>query len=31
MVDRIIRRSEQIARHPHSGRMVPEYLAEDIH
>ena len=30
MVDRITRRSEQIARHPHSGRMVPEYQAEDI-
>jgi addiction module RelE/StbE family toxin len=30
MVDRITRRSEQIAHHPHSGRMVPEYQAEDI-
>jgi plasmid stabilization system protein ParE len=30
MVDRITRRSEQIARHPHSGRMAPEYQAEDI-
>jgi plasmid stabilization system protein ParE len=30
MVDQITRRSEQIARPPHSGRMVPEYRAEDI-
>lgn len=30
MVDRITRRSEQIARHPRSGRMVPEHRAEDI-
>ena len=30
MVDRITRRSEQIARHPFSGRKVPEYDAEDI-
>ncbi len=30
MVDTITRRSEQIARHPRSGRMVPEYRAEDI-
>jgi toxin ParE1/3/4 len=26
MVDRITRRSEQIARHPHSGSMVPDEL-----
>ena len=30
MVDRIIRRSEQIAEQPLSGRKVPEYDAEDI-
>jgi addiction module RelE/StbE family toxin len=30
MVDRITRRSEQIAIHPLSGRKVPEYEAEDI-
>lgn len=30
MVDRITRRSEQIAEHPLSGRKVPEYDAEDI-
>jgi toxin ParE1/3/4 len=30
MVDRITRRSEQIADHPLSGRQVPEYDAEDI-
>ncbi|MFH2047739.1 MAG: type II toxin-antitoxin system RelE/ParE family toxin [Pseudomonadota bacterium] len=30
MVDRITRRSEQIAGHPLSGRKVPEYDAEDI-
>ena len=30
MVDRITRRSEQIADHPLSGRMVPEYEAEYI-
>ncbi|MCD6584189.1 MAG: type II toxin-antitoxin system RelE/ParE family toxin [Desulfobacteraceae bacterium] len=30
MVDRITRRSEQIADHPLSGRKVPEYDAEDI-
>jgi toxin ParE1/3/4 len=30
MVDRITRRSEQIAEHPRSGRKVPEYDAEDI-
>jgi addiction module RelE/StbE family toxin len=29
-VDRITRRSEQIADHPGSGRKVPEYNAEDI-
>ncbi len=29
-VDRITRRSEQIADHPCSGRKVPEYNAEDI-
>lgn len=29
-VDRITRRSEQIATHPLSGRKVPEYEAEDI-
>jgi plasmid stabilization system protein ParE len=30
LVDRITRRSEQIALHPLSGRKVPEYDAEDI-
>lgn len=30
MVDRITRRSEQIADHPFSGRKVPEYEDEDI-
>ena len=30
MVDRITRRSEQIAEQPLSGRKVPEYNAEDI-
>ena len=30
MVDRITRRSEQIADHPFSGRTVPEYDAKDI-
>ena len=30
MVDRLTRRSEQIADHPQSGRMVPEYYAEEI-
>ncbi len=30
MVDRITRRSSQIAGNPFSGRMVPEYQAEDI-
>ncbi len=30
MVDRITRRSDQIAEHPLSGRKVPEYDAEDI-
>ena len=30
MVDRITRRSEQIANQPHSGRKVPEYQTEDI-
>ena len=30
MVDRITRRSEQIAEQPFSGRKVPEYDAEDI-
>ena len=30
IVDRITRRSEQIAIHPLSGRKVPEYEAEDI-
>jgi len=30
MVDRITRRSEQIAKQPLSGRKVPEYDAEDI-
>ncbi|WP_320042324.1 type II toxin-antitoxin system RelE/ParE family toxin [uncultured Desulfobacter sp.] len=30
MIDRITRRSEQIAEHAYSGRKVPEYDAEDI-
>ena len=30
MVDRLTRRSEQIAAFPISGRMVPEFEAEDI-
>ncbi|RKY81825.1 type II toxin-antitoxin system RelE/ParE family toxin [candidate division KSB1 bacterium] len=30
IVDRMTRRSEQIAEFPLSGRMVPEYEAEDI-
>ncbi len=30
MMDRITRRSEQIANQPLSGRKVPEYEAEDI-
>ncbi len=30
MVDKITRRSEQIADYPFSGREVPEYDAEDI-
>lgn len=30
VVDRLTRRSEQIARFPESGRMVPEYEARDI-
>lgn len=30
MVDKITRRSEQIADYPLSGRKVPEYDAEDI-
>lgn len=30
MVDRLTRRSEQIAEFPKSGRKVPEYDAEDI-
>jgi len=30
MVDRITRRSSQIAGNPLSGRMVPEYQAQDI-
>jgi len=30
MVDRITRRSEQIAKQPLSGRKVPEYDAKDI-
>ena len=29
-VDRITRRSEQIASQPYSGRKVPEYEAEDL-
>ena len=30
MVDKITRRSAQIAEHPQSGRKVPEYNANDI-
>ena len=30
MVDRLTRRSQQLADFPRSGRMVPEYEAEDI-
>jgi len=30
MVDRITRRSEQIADHPFSGRKVPEYESDDV-
>ena len=30
MIDRITKRSEQIAAFPRSGRMVPEYKAPDI-
>jgi toxin ParE1/3/4 len=30
MVDKITRRSLQVAEHPLSGRIVPEYDAEDI-
>jgi len=30
MIDRITRRSEQIAEHGYSGRKVPEYDAQDI-
>jgi plasmid stabilization system protein ParE len=30
MIDRLLRRSEQIATFPLSGRMVPEYGAHDI-
>lgn len=30
VVDRLTRRSEQIARFPESGRIVPEYEAPDI-
>ncbi|MFZ2448543.1 MAG: type II toxin-antitoxin system RelE/ParE family toxin [Syntrophobacteraceae bacterium] len=30
MMDKITRRSEQIAEHPFSGRKVPQYNAEDI-
>jgi len=30
MVDRITRRSVQMAEHPLSGRKVPEYSAEDV-
>lgn len=30
MVDKITKRSEQIAAFPMSGRMVPEYAADDI-
>lgn len=31
MVDKITRRSQQIARFPHSGRVVPEYQVPDIY
>jgi plasmid stabilization system protein ParE len=30
MIDRLTKRSEQIAAFPQSGRMVPEYQAPDI-
>ncbi|MGB6065770.1 MAG: type II toxin-antitoxin system RelE/ParE family toxin [Desulfomonilaceae bacterium] len=30
LIDRLIRKSEQIGRFPQSGRMVPEYRREDI-
>jgi len=30
VIDRLIRRSEQIASFPQSGRMVPEYKEENI-
>lgn len=30
MVDKITRRSVQVAEHPLSGRIVPEYDAEDV-
>jgi plasmid stabilization system protein ParE len=30
MIDRLTKRSEQIAAFPRSGRMVPEYAAPDI-
>lgn len=30
LVDRLTRRSEQIALHPRSGRMVPEYESDTI-
>ena len=30
MVDKITRRSIQVAEHPLSGRIVPEYDAEDV-
>lgn len=30
MVDKITLRSEQIANHPFSGRLVPEYKGDDI-
>ena len=30
VVDRLTRRSEQIAKFPRSGRMVPEYEAPDV-
>jgi plasmid stabilization system protein ParE len=30
MIDRLTKRSEQIAAFPRSGRMVPEYEAPDI-
>jgi toxin ParE1/3/4 len=29
-VDRLTSRSKQLARYPHSGRMVPEYEQEDV-